>query len=268
MNELFVSLGIEAWKPWLSSLVMPPIPFLLLVLIGARLLTRWRGLGWTVLLAGVLGLWGSCTTAVGGGLIRWLNKPPPVLAASQLSGLAHGPRTTILVLGAGRRLLAPEYGTADLSALTWERVRYGVWLARQTGLPLAYSGGVGHGALEGLSEALVVRQVVQRDYGMRLQWAEDRSRDTNENALLSLPLMRAAGTERIVLVTHGFHQRRALAAFQRAMQREGFTVAIVPAPVGLSPEGRLRIGDWVPGSDGLEMTRLALHEWLGLLAGA
>jgi uncharacterized SAM-binding protein YcdF (DUF218 family) len=268
MNELFVSLGIEAWKPWLSTLVMPPIPFLLLALVGARLLPRWRGLGWTVLLAGVVGLWGACTTAVGGGLIRWLNKPPPVLEAAQRNTLAHGPRTTILVLGAGRRWMAPEYGSADLSALTWERVRYGVWLARQTGLPLAYSGGIGHGSMPGPSEAQVVRQVLQRDYGMRLQWAEDRSRDTNENALFSLPLLRAAGTERIVLVTHGFHQRRALAGFQRAMLREGFNVAIVPAPVGLAAEGGLRIGDFLPGSDGLEMTRLALHEWLGLLAGA
>lgn len=268
MNALFVSLGIEAWKPWLSALVMPPIPFLLLALIGARLLQRWRGIGWTLLLASLAALWLSCTTAVGYGLMFWLNKPPLVLDAAQRKNLVNSPRTTILVLGAGRRVRVPEYESPDLSPLTWERVRYGVWLARQTGLPLAYSGGIGHGTLPGPSEAEVVRQVVQRDYGMRLQWTEDRSRDTNENALLSLPLLRNAGTERIVLVTHGFHQRRALAGFQRAMQREGVALTFVPAPVGLPNEGKMQIGDWIPGSDGLEMTRLALHEWLGFIAGA
>jgi hypothetical protein len=66
MNQLFVSLGIEAWKPWLSNLVMPPIPFLLLVLIGARLLPRRRGPGWTVLLLGLVGLF-IATRNMGGG---------------------------------------------------------------------------------------------------------------------------------------------------------------------------------------------------------
>src|SRR5690606_6300637 len=36
MNGLLTLLGIESWKPVLAALVMPPLPFFLLILIGAR----------------------------------------------------------------------------------------------------------------------------------------------------------------------------------------------------------------------------------------
>ena len=37
-------------------MILPPVPFLLLVLVGARSMARRRGLGWTLLLMGVAGL--------------------------------------------------------------------------------------------------------------------------------------------------------------------------------------------------------------------
>ncbi|HSW07947.1 YdcF family protein [Aquabacterium sp.] len=271
MNQLFVTLGIEAWKPWLSALVMPPIPLLLLVLLGARLLPRRRALGWTCVSAGLIGLWAMCTTGLGYLLMEQLTQPPPALSAAQLNDLAKpglGPRTAILVLGAGRRAQAPEFAAADLSPLTLERVRYGAWLAKRTGLPLGYSGGIGHGSAPGPSEAEVVHRVAERDFGVRLRWAEGRSRDTNENALNSVPLLQKDGIERIVLVTHDFHQRRALAAFGRAAQRQGAGISLLPAPLGVPADGRLQPADLMPTPHGFMMVWLALHEWLGWLAGA
>jgi hypothetical protein len=72
--------------------------------------------------------------------------PATGLSSEQIAELKKSPRTAIVVLGGGRRLLAPEYGVATLTPRSIERLRYGVWLARETGLPLAFSGGVGHGA--------------------------------------------------------------------------------------------------------------------------
>jgi uncharacterized SAM-binding protein YcdF (DUF218 family) len=97
-----------------------------------------------------------------------------------------------------------------------------------------------------------------------LKWVEVQSRDTSENAHYILPLLAKDGVERIVLVTHGFHMRRALANFERAARRAGVTASILPAPMGLSE----RHGGWMPSSEGFQMVRLALHEWLGWLAGA
>jgi uncharacterized SAM-binding protein YcdF (DUF218 family) len=190
------------------------------------------------------------------------------LPARQIADLRQAAHTAVLVLGAGRRTLLLEYGQADLTALTLERLRYGWWLARQTGLPLAYSGGVGHGASQGVTEAEAVALVTARDHGVPLRWAEGRARDTNENARYSVAMLQADGITRVVLVTHGFHQRRALAAFQRAVAQSGRPLQVLAAPVGLRPAPTGEVSDYLPGPQGLLDSSIAVHEWLGRLAGA
>ena len=270
MNDLLVRLGVEAWKPLLSVLVLPPVPLLLLVLWGAWRLARRRAAGWAAVWLGLAALWATCTPALGDALINALTTPPPALTAAERAALVGAPHTAIVVLGAGRKLLAPEYAAADLKPLTLERLRYGLWLARQTRLPVAYSGGLGYGSPAGPSEAAVAGQIAQRDFGQTLRWAEARSRDTNENAQYTVALLHADGIRQIVLVTHDFHQRRALAAFERAMRASGVAIRLVPAPVGLRPDlgPDVSPGDYLPSAEGFALTRLALHEWLGRLAGA
>ncbi len=268
MNDWLVHWGIEAWKPWLQQLVMPPVPLLLLGLLGWLLVRRHPRLGRALGLLSLLLTWLVCTPWAADQLQRRLTRPPPALSAEAMACLTGAPRTAILVLGAGRRRLALEYGSADLTPLTQERLRYGWWLARQTRLPLAYSGGIGHGASAGPSEAEVVRLVTAREHGVALRWAEARSRDTNENAVYGLALLQAEGINRLVLVTHGFHQQRALQAFRRAIARSGQAMDLVPAPMGLRPPLDNTLRDFLPGADGLARSGWALHEWLGWLAGA
>lgn len=268
MNDLLISLGIEHWKGMVGTLLLPPMPLLLLALIGAVLMRRWVGLGRALVLIAVLGLWAVCTTGVGHVLIEALTRPPPALSTERITSLVRAPKTAILVLGAGRKLEAPEYGTVDLLPLTLDRLRYGLWLARQTRLPVGYSGGIGHGSPDGATESDAARLVAQRDFGMTLRWLEARARDTNENARYSVAMLRADGIEQVLLVTHGFHQRRALVAFDRAIRQAGITMRVVAAPMGLRRPLGWELGDWLPNAEGLAMTRWALHEWLGRLAGA
>ncbi|MDP1901701.1 MAG: YdcF family protein [Rubrivivax sp.] len=266
MNELFLTLGIEGWKPLLSSLLLPPLPLLLLVLVGARLMFRRRLLAWLLILLGVLGLWLGSTSAVGRGLTFWLTSPPPALSESDLAELKHAPRTAIVVLGGGRRVLAPEYGVSTLQPRSIERLRYGLWLARETGLPLGYSGGLAHGAEPGPTEAEIAARVAEREFGRPLRWQEAQSRDTHENAVKTVALLQPQGIARIVIVTHGYHMRRSLANFERAAA--GLHMEFVPAPMGLPTGGALRASDWLPSVSGFEATRIAIHEWLGRLMGA
>ncbi len=266
MNEVFFSLGIESWKPWISGLLLSPIPLLLMVLVGARLMWRRRLLAWALVLLGCGALWLSSTEAVGNGLKQWLIKPPPALTREQISALKRAPHTAIVVLGGGRRTLAPEYGMSTLHPRTAERLRYGLWLARETGLPVAFSGGVGHGATPGPTEAEVAGRVAEQEYGRPLRWLESQSRDTHENANKTVELLLPQGIEQIVLVTHDYHMRRAMANFERAAQGSG--LRIVPAPMGLPRPGRLRGTDFLPSQDGFEDTWLSLHEWVGRLMGA
>ena len=266
MNEIFFSLGIESWKPFISALLLPPVPLLVLVLAGARVIYRRRLLAWLMILAGVLGVWFSCTMALSRGITLWLLQPPSALMASQITELKRAPKTAIVVLGGGRRLLAPEYGVSTLRDRSIERLRYGLWLGRETALPVAFSGGLGYGAPTGPSEAEVAARIADREFGRPLRWTETESRDTRENAVRSVMLLQQQGIKQIVVVTHGYHMPRSMLNFERAVA--GKNLRIVAAPVGTNASGPLRASDWLPTSDGLEANRLALHEWIGRLAGA
>lgn len=267
MNEIFLSLGIEAWKPVVAGLLLPPVPLLVLILVGARLMFRRRLLAWLLILLGVIPLYLACTNAVSGLLQRGLTRPPPVLAQPEIGTLKKAPRTAIVVLGGGRRVLAPEYGISNLHQRSVERLRYGIWLSRETNLPLAFSGGVGLDARDGPTEAEIAARIAEREFGRPLRWTESESRDTRENALRTVALLRKDGIEQIVLVTHDYHMRRALRNFERAAAA-GTPMKIVAAPMGLPSSTRIEAKDWLPVASNLQMTTIALHEWLGYLAGA
>ena len=152
--------------------------------------------------------------------------------------------------------------------MTIERLRYGLWLARQTALPVAYSGGLGHGSEPGPSEAEVAARVAEHEFGLALRWTEGLSRDTNENAIRTLALLAPQGIEHIVLVTHGFHMQRAMAAFARAKIGSNAHITLRPAPMGLRADSPISFSDWMPSRSGFTLTHLALHEWLGRMMGA
>lgn len=266
MNDLIYTLGLESWKSLADALLLPPVPLLVLILAGARLMFRRRLLAWLLVLLGTSGIWLTSTTAVGMGLTHWLLAPPPPLSESEIGDLRRAPATAIVVLGGGRRSLAPEYGVSSLLPRTLERLRYGLWLSRQTQLPVAFSGGIAHGGQPGQTEAEIAARIAQQEFGHALRWLETDSRDTRENALRTVPLLQAQGITQIVLVTHVYHMKRALRAFEQAAP--GSTLRIVAAPMGMPPSTRLRAILWLPSLDGIQQTRLALHEWLGLLVGA
>ncbi|MCY7317085.1 MAG: YdcF family protein [Rubrivivax sp.] len=266
MNEIFLTLGIESWKPLLSTLLLPPVPLLLLTLVGARLMFRRRLLAWLLVLLGVLGIYFSCTTALGTALQTGLLRPPPALSEVQVAKLRRAPKTAIVVLGGGRRPVAAEYGTSTLHARGLERLRYGIWLSRETSLPLAFSGGVGHGSEPGPTEADIAARIAEREFGRPLRWTESESRDTRENAFKTVALLQAQGIEQIVVVSHGYHLPRAMHHFSTAVQ--GKPIRLVAAPTGLPAAGRLRASDWVPTAQGFEENRVTWHEWLGRRLGA
>lgn len=266
MNDIVQALGLESWKPALTALIMPPVPLLLMVLIGARQMFRRPLLGWLLILLATLGIWFSGTQALARVLIQGLIKPPPALTSSDLVELRRSPKTAIIVLGGGRRLSAPEYGLSTLNFRGAERLRYGVWLARETSLPLGFSGGVGHGAAAGASEAEIAARVAEREYNRPLRWQEGESRDTRESASKTIALLQPQGIEKIVLVTDALHMRRALANFEKASN--GTRIRIVAAPMGVRGDGRLSGADWLPSRQGYEEVWMALHESLGRAMGA
>lgn len=270
MNAWLDALGPPALKAVAGALLVPPIPLLLLTLLGAWWLRRRPRLGWSVLLGSVIAQWVLWTPAGAQRLALWLLQPPAPLRQPQALAATPPPRggQLILVLGGGR-VSAPESGGVTLNALSLQRLRYGIQLSRATGIPLAFAGGKGPGMDEGPSEGALAARIAREEFGHPLRWAEDRSRDTRENADLAVALLRGAGLGRLILVTHDLHQPRALRNFARARDAAGLAFEIVPAPAGApDPGAPWALGDCLPSLLGIARSRYVLHEWLGLLAGA
>lgn len=266
MNGLLTLLGIESWKPVVGALLMPPLPFFLLLLIGARLILPRRGLGWFVILLSISGLWLSSCLGTAQLLTQFMLKPPMALGTDAIAELkaavAAKQPVAIVVLGGGAEALAPEYGVSNLAAPSLERLRYGLWLSHETGAPVAFSGGLGWGQPDGQSEAQTASRIASQEFGRPLKWLEDRSHDTRENAQRTVPILKQAGITRIVLVTHGWHMPRAQKMFEQA---SGGTLKIEPAPMGLARRAQSPALDWLPTPAGYTQVVRCLRELLALL---
>lgn len=162
----------------------------------------------------------------------------------------------IVVLGGGRRSNDLGYGGDTVNARTLERLRYGAYLQRRSGLPLLVTGGSVMSA-ERVAEAQMMAAVLEDEFGVPVRWREGESRTTAENARFSARILARAGVERVALVTHAWHMRRAEAAFRRA------GVEVVAAPLGLSASRGSGVRDWVVSASALKESYFALHEWLG-----
>jgi uncharacterized SAM-binding protein YcdF (DUF218 family) len=272
VNELVAEFGLQSWKVILTALVLPPVPLIVLALVGARMMSWRRGLGWLVLVVSLGMLYLSHCAAVGEWMMRtWLRPPPPLAARAvaelrQQIGLKRP--IAIIALGGGTESRAPEYGVSSLKWGSLERLRYALWLARETGAPVAFSGGVGHGQGEGAPEAEIAARISVREFGLPIRWAETDSRDTRENALRMVPVLKADGVTRIVLVTHAWHMPRALRAFDDVARRLGGGVEIVPAPIAWAPRVERPLLRWLPSAEGYTLSRQVLREGIGLLMGA
>jgi uncharacterized SAM-binding protein YcdF (DUF218 family) len=240
-------------KPVLAALVLPPAGPLLLALLGLVLARRRRGLG--LGLAGLALLLALVLTSHSVGRMLAGALLPPLAAAQPQQVRAM---QAVVVLGGGLLHQAPEYGAGQPNANTLARLRYGAWLARRTGLPVAFAGGVGWAAagMGAESEGAVARRVLQEDWGIAPRWVEDRSRDTEENARNLAQVLLPQQVRRIALVTDAAHVPRAADAFRAA----GFEV--LPAPTGLPGPLARPLLEVLPSAAGAALCREVLREWL------
>jgi uncharacterized SAM-binding protein YcdF (DUF218 family) len=263
--------GLGLLKPVVEALLLPPTPLLALALAGAWVARRRpRAGGSLVALACVL-LWlSACVGAAGWVERQVLDEPTPLEAAQRLqlkARAAAGEHLAIVVLGGGTQSDAREYGGDDLGVVSLARLRYAVWLGRQTGIPVAASGGRGWGGGADVpAEATLMARIAQSDFGVPLHWAETGSRDTHENAVDTVALLRAAGVREIVLVTHGAHMVRALREFRAAAAATQQPLAVTPAPMGQALPSQSPLLRWMPSGEGALRMRAVLRELLGAMA--
>jgi uncharacterized SAM-binding protein YcdF (DUF218 family) len=231
-----------------KTLVLPPAGPLLLALIGLLLLSRRPRLGRALALTGVVALLVLSLPIVALALARAIDDSPVFDPARATEAQA------LVILGSGVRRHAVEYGGDTLGPRTLERVRYGARLARATGLPVLVSGGSVSGST---AEAVLMRDALEREFGVPVRWSESSSRNTHENAVASARILQGAGVSTVVLVAHALDMPRARAEFEAAGLR------VIPAPTALAPRGGDSALDFLPGIGGLTASYIALYEALG-----
>lgn len=234
-----------------SALLLFPLNLLLLAALGLLLQRRWHRAVWLTWTA--LALLFMFSTRVGTMLLT-----APLEVQNPALSVIPSTAQAIIVLGGGRQSNAPEYGNRDMPGYAaLARLQYAAHLHRASGLPILVTGGKPDGSTE--SEAAVMARSLHDDFGVATRWLEQASDTTADNARLSVPILRNAGVQHVLLVTDAMHMPRAV----RSFRAQG--IEVIPAPTVFFSGERFTFNDLLPGGDGLRRSNYALHEWIGLL---
>lgn len=240
-------------KPYLTALALPPASLLVIILIGALIITSKPRLARRLVLLAVTLLWVLSTSVFSSWLHNQFIPDYPLITAKDLR---ENSAQAIVVLGGGV-VTGLSGGDQQMSRTSLERLRLGVQLSRQANLPLAFSGGSGWGAKDAnVSEAHVAEKVLIEAFAFNLKFKESDSRDTQENAKNTWALLSKQEIRSIALVTHSTHMPRASAEFRKA----GFVV--IEASTGQPNAGSATLLQWVPSASSLEMSQQILRELL------
>jgi uncharacterized SAM-binding protein YcdF (DUF218 family) len=236
--------GVLRFKTLLKGVILPPAGPLLLAILGLFLLKRRPLLARICLIFGV-------------GSLLLLSIP---VVSDALAGLSEhygpldlrnvaGAQAVVILGGGGQRAFAPEYGGPAAEPLLLERLSYGAYVARKTGLPILVTG------FE--IEAATMRDTLKRNFDIDPRWVDAAAYDTFENARNSVRLLEAGGVHRIVLVTRASHMWRSVQEFTAA------GIEVVPAPVGILAARNTGVSRYLPNADALLRACAAVNELLG-----
>jgi uncharacterized SAM-binding protein YcdF (DUF218 family) len=204
-------------KAVVRTLLLPPASPLIIAIIGALLLWRRRRFGGPLLFVGLAAMWLLATPIVADAVSR-LAEHYPALDLSKPTDA----QAIVILGGGGVRNFAPEYFGPEADFGLLERLSYGAFVARQTGLPILVSGAP--------DEAIAMKTSLSRDFGAPTRWVDRQSRDTYENSRFSARLLNADGIKRIILVTSSTHMWRSTHEFE-SVGLEVFR--LVPSPAAL-----------------------------------
>lgn len=232
-------------KTLLRQLMLPPAGPLLLGLAGLLLLRRRPRLARALIGVMLAFMWLISTPLISDRILR-LAQFYPALDPTRLEGAQ-----AIAILGGGAlHMVAPEYGGGPAAeADLLDKVAYGAYLTRRTGLPILITGFDG--------EVDAMRATLQTNFDIQPRWIDRDAYDTFENARNAAALFRRDGIERVLLVTLTVHMRRSVNEFAAT----GLTV--VPAPVAVVTSKPLGMIDFLPNAMALLRSSSAIYELIG-----
>ncbi|MNI22779.1 hypothetical protein D3C73_763420 [compost metagenome] len=168
----------------------------------------------------------------------------------------------IVVLGGGATSGTPDIdGEGNLYGSAANRLLTAVRLYRQTGLPILFSGGQVFPD-SGNEADIAKRQLIGLGVPGSDILAENRSLNTEQNAVNTASMMNSKGLRHPILVTSAFHMPRAMALFKD----NGLAPLAYPADYTASRGSELYPAMFTPSPGAMNNTGTALKEYLGLLA--
>jgi len=215
---------------------------------------RGQGRAWALFWLGLLLLW-SCSAAPVADLLMqplegpYKNRslPAKVEAIVVLGGF------TDLSLSNEQHLELSESADRFFAALELAK--------RYPSAVLIFSGGTGSLFDQTTREAPYVKAAALRcGVSAERVLTDSESRNTYENAVETKKLLERRGAWSVVLVTSGFHMRRALGCFHK--------VGLRPSPYAVdfrAHGGHLNPLNWVPDASSLGQSTAAIREYIGLL---
>jgi uncharacterized SAM-binding protein YcdF (DUF218 family) len=236
-------------KSLILTLAMPPTSFVVLIVIGLLMHGRWRRAGRRL-------TWASLIVLIVFGM--------PILSYSMLLALETGlpltppadhPPQAIVVLGGEVIRAHNEKLGIRPGLLTLDRLRTAAALHRSTGLPILVTGGTTQPKTPAVG--VVMDESLKNDFQTPPRWVESKSADTWENARFSADILRAEGITSVYVVTHSWHMRRAILAF------EGTGLTATAFPTSLDDPLDLDLYDFLPRASGWQTGYFAVHEWIG-----
>lgn len=206
----------------------------------------------------IVSLWALSTHEVSEALLRGLESQYPMVTPEQ------APQAdAIVVLGGYLRPRSATNAATEMNEGA-DRLWMGAKLFRAQKAPLVLLTG-GNVPMYGdndLVEAVAAKGLLH-EWGVPLEAieVETQSRNTHENATLSKPILAARNARRLLLVTSAFHEPRAMAIFRR----EGMEVTPLPTDYQTGWDKRDLIYEFMPESENLYRSSIAIREWVGLL---
>ncbi len=104
----------------------------------------------------------------------------------------------------------------------------------------------------------MMARTLREDFKTPVAWVESESQDTDQNAVYSARMLKAAGITRVLLVTHAMHMPRSRQAFVRA------GIEVVEAPTMFYSRAKWSPWMLLPSASGLYRSFYAMHEWIGM----
>jgi uncharacterized SAM-binding protein YcdF (DUF218 family) len=194
-------------------------------------------------------------TTLGSVMIQPLeNRFPRSEAPAEISAI-------IVLGGATSSRVGGARGITELNGAGDRMTEALVLALRYPQAPLVFTGGFGTIIAEGETEAASAeRFFIAQGVDPKRLVLEDQARNTDENARLTAELIEG-GEAPALLVTSAFHMPRSVGLFRQA------GVEVVPWPVDYRSTGTERLGiDIANPVLNIEITGIALREWIGLMA--